>query len=203
MNQGDLLARGIVNVECFMVGTTKWQRALFIDGTVLWYDTSAPNTPGTPTAPAGAVPCDTLKDSEPLIMCDNNAGVVTKFLRRYTYDAAGTVTVTDTTFDGVTAYAVSAEANVSLCSETVEELVQTDLITTATGTIPQGAVNYVILNLGVGGTGLDYSATWDLNGVTLPGIVTKRANSVNEDQNGLAAVPYDANGNTLLVSYTV
>lgn len=47
-------------------------------------------------------------DVEFQILCDNNAGINTRFLRRYTYDA-GAVTVTDTELDGITAYTVTGQ----------------------------------------------------------------------------------------------
>lgn len=59
------------------------------------------------TVQGQVAPCGADASSETLLaLCDSNAGVITPFLRRYTIDAAGTVTAVDTTLDGVTPYAV-------------------------------------------------------------------------------------------------
>lgn len=56
---------------------------------------------------ADLTPCAGGKDNEIEILCDDNAGVSTRFLRRYVIDALGGVTIHDTTLDGITPYTVA------------------------------------------------------------------------------------------------
>ncbi|MFF1965447.1 hypothetical protein ACFVW5_17900 [Streptomyces sp. NPDC058232] len=67
----------------------------------------------------GTVSVTMPADNELVILCDDNAGAVTQFLRRYSVDAAGTVTATDTELDGTTAY--TAAGTVGVCGDITDE----------------------------------------------------------------------------------
>lgn len=60
-------------------------------------------------------------DFEFEILCDTNLGVVTKFLRRYKTDSAGTTTVVNTRLDGATAY--NPVGTVDVCKDACESVV--------------------------------------------------------------------------------
>ena len=59
-------------------------------------------------------PCSSESDSEFIILCDNNAGVITRFLRRYSV-INGTASTTDTELDGTTAY--TPAGTVEICRQ--------------------------------------------------------------------------------------
>lgn len=61
------------------------------------------------------------KDHEFLILCDIAAGTVTKFLRRYSVDATGMVSFTDTQINGTTAYVPAG--TVSVCPDQTPETI--------------------------------------------------------------------------------
>lgn len=65
----------------------------------------------------GSVSAAAVPDRELAVLCDvdEGAGTMTAFLRRYSVDAAGQVTATDTALDGVTAYAPAG--TVTVCRE--------------------------------------------------------------------------------------
>lgn len=60
-------------------------------------------------------------DFEFQVLCDTNAGVATKFLRRYKTDSAGVTTKVDTRLDGTTAYAPTG--SVASCDASCETAV--------------------------------------------------------------------------------
>lgn len=111
-------------------------------GTVSVVDTTLDGvTTYAPTGVVSACPVE-VTDTEALVLCDDNAGVITTFLRLYEIEGDGTVTATDTQLDGVTAYAPTG--TVGICSAAATANPQLDsTIARQTGagtvTIPAGA----------------------------------------------------------------
>jgi hypothetical protein len=92
------------------------------DGSIIThYDTTYEGSPYTVTGTVGMCQPSTSTppsaDSEPVILCDS-AAIPNRFIRTYTYDAAGTVTgFTDTTLAGAAFVPTGA---VGVCAQTVQ-----------------------------------------------------------------------------------
>ncbi|GAA2697432.1 hypothetical protein [Nonomuraea recticatena] len=111
------------------------------DGTVTTEDLDLAGAAYTVVGTVGVCAAAAGDEHEFEVLCDVNAGVATTFLRRYSVDEAGVVTVTNTTLDGVTAYAPTG--TVGICSAaTVNPQIDSTIqrqVGAGTVTIPAGA----------------------------------------------------------------
>lgn len=106
----------LCDVSAAGLSTPFERRRTFMDG--ILQSSADFNLAGAPYAPSGTVGVCSCPDRELEILCSTSAGVVTPFLRRYSTNCAGAVTIVDTLLDGTTAFVPVA---VGRCPEPTED----------------------------------------------------------------------------------
>lgn len=175
--------------------STAFIRHIRIDaeGTVSVTDTELDGT--TVYAVTGTVKAGDVPPTHAVVeLYDNNAGVLTEFLRHIRIDSEGTVSVSDTELDGTTAYVVTGTEQLKTTHTTEDSTVTT---TSTGGSSSTSAGNYRTEFKNVGLT----AATVD--GVSLPAgsslLYESYVDPVSKILKTVPDIAYDAGTSTLLI----
>lgn len=180
------------------VATPFFRRSFETDGTVVIADFELDMATSYTTT--GTVTTCSSDFSASLVLCDNNGGTKTPFIR-HIKNSLGTVSVTNTTLSGSTSYTVTGTVEVCTAptsTPTTTNISPVDAVATGAGSTTAGRAEVSVANVG-GAAG-----TW--NGISLPagGSIVYKAyfNPVTNIFHRIGSIAYDATGTTFIISQT-
>lgn len=186
----------VTGVAPFITINADWDKVVLQNGSYVFYNLTVPSVPvSTLPTPTGVYASCEI-DVEEKILCDlavPSAPVTFKRIAVYDASSGAQLYKADFTLDGLTAYTVSAEANVAPCggeaafTYTTNGVVATNA---APVTIPSNAKSFTITNLGLNGEAIVFSpigVTGIVGTATIPAVLDSVTYSAEEDQDGLNA----------------